>query len=65
MRRSSLFLLATLAVAVQLPGGAAAAPLCAFEDPRGDDNGSGVLIYPNRDDLKPGDLDLYRFAAEQ
>ncbi|HSQ70076.1 MAG TPA: glucodextranase DOMON-like domain-containing protein [Steroidobacteraceae bacterium] len=67
MRRSPRFLLATLAVAVQLPGGApaAAATLFAFEDPRGDDNGSGVLLYPNRDDLKPGDLDLYRFSAEQ
>jgi hypothetical protein len=39
--------------------------LFSFEDPRGDDDGSGVLIYPNRDDLKPGDLDLYRFSAEQ
>ncbi len=34
-------------------------------DPRGDDNGSGVLIYPNRDDLQPGDLDLHRFSADR
>jgi carbohydrate-binding DOMON domain-containing protein len=67
LRRFPRFLLPTLAVAVQSLGGASAvaAPLFAFEDPRGDDNGSGVLIYPNRDDLQPGDLDLYRFSAEQ
>jgi len=41
-----------------------AGELFSLEDPRGDDHGPGVLLYPNRDDLKPGDLDLYRFSAE-
>lgn len=39
--------------------------LFALEDVKGDDNGAGVLIYPNRDDLQPGDLDLVRLSAEQ
>jgi hypothetical protein len=33
-------------------------PLFALEDPRGDDHGDGQLIYPVRDDLQDGDLDL-------
>jgi hypothetical protein len=32
--------------------------LVTIEDPAGDDNGSGTLIYPQRSDLQPGDLDL-------
>jgi hypothetical protein len=44
---------------------ARAEKLFVLEDVRGDDNGAGVLIYPNRDDLKPGDLDLVRLSAEQ
>jgi len=32
-------------------------------DPRGDDCGDGTLVYPLRDDLKPGDLDLLSFSA--
>jgi len=44
---------------------AQAAPLIAIDDPRGDDNGAGGLIYPNRDDIGPGDLDLVRVSAEQ
>jgi carbohydrate-binding DOMON domain-containing protein len=44
---------------------AGAEELFAIEDPKGDDDGAGVLIYPNRDDLQPGDLDLARFSAEQ
>ena len=43
----------------------AAEPLFVLEDPSGDDNGNGALMYPNRDDLEPGDLDLVRFSAEQ
>jgi hypothetical protein len=42
-----------------------AEPLFRLEDARGDDDGSGSLIYPNRDDLKRGDLDLVSIAAEQ
>jgi hypothetical protein len=44
---------------------AQAAPLIAVDDPKGDDNGAGGLIYPNRDDIGPGDLDLVRLSAEQ
>jgi len=45
------------------PAGAAAAPIFKLTDPRGDDHGDGSLIYPDRDDLKPGDLDLISFSA--
>jgi hypothetical protein len=44
---------------------AQAAPLIAIDDPSGDDNGAGGLIYPNRDDIEPGDLDLVQVSAEQ
>jgi hypothetical protein len=44
---------------------AQAAPLIEIDDPKGDDNGAGGLIYPNRDDIGPGDLDLVRMTAEQ
>ena len=44
---------------------AAAEPLFVLDDPKGDDWGSGVLIYPDRDDMERGDLDLVRFSAEQ
>lgn len=45
--------------------GARAEQLFVLEDVRGDDHGAGDLIYPNRDDFKPGDLDLVRLSAEQ
>jgi len=32
-------------------------------DPRGDDHGDGNLVYPRRDDLRPGDLDLLSLEA--
>ena len=34
-----------------------------LNDPRGDDQGDGSLVYPSRSDLKPGDLDLVSFSA--
>lgn len=37
----------------------------SLQDPKGDDSGAGALIYPNRDDMKAGDLDLVRVSAEQ
>jgi len=37
----------------------------SIDDVKGDDNGAGGLIYPNRDDIGPGDLDLVRFSVEQ
>ncbi|MEW6368922.1 MAG: glucodextranase DOMON-like domain-containing protein [Acidobacteriota bacterium] len=40
-----------------------AAPIFVLDDPRGDDHGNGKLIYPMRDDLHPGDLDLISFSA--
>ena len=55
-----------IAVALLLVAGVAGAEvLFSIEDPKGDDVGSGGLLYPNRDDLVRGDLDLVRFAAEQ
>jgi len=41
------------------------AQLVSIDDPKGDDDGAGALIYPNRDDLQQGDLDLVQVAAEQ
>jgi len=43
---------------------AAAEPLFVLEDVKGDDFGSGALIYPNRPDMQPGDLDLVQLSAE-
>jgi hypothetical protein len=57
-------LLCCLAAFMALPA-AAAEPLFRLQDARGDDDGNGSLIYPNRDDLHRGDLDLVSFAAEQ
>jgi len=48
--------------------------IALLSDPAGDDNGNGTLVYPQRSDYKPGDLDLlslrvvrtenaYRFEA--
>ena len=39
--------------------------LFSLDDVRGDDDGNGSLIYPNRDDMHKGDLDLVRLSAEQ
>lgn len=36
----------------------AAQPQFIFNDPEGDDNGSGTLVYPQRPDYQAGDLDL-------
>jgi hypothetical protein len=37
----------------------------SLDDVRGDDDGGGTLLYPNRPDLQKGDLDLVRLSAEQ
>jgi hypothetical protein len=55
--------LGTLLSAVVLSAGAA--PLFSIEDPKGDDHGAGGLLYPNREDMHPGDLDLVRLEAER
>jgi hypothetical protein len=47
------------------PAGAGAQELFSLDDVRGDDDGNGSLIYPNRDDMHKGDLDLVRLSAEQ
>jgi hypothetical protein len=55
-----------LAVALlAAPGGARAQQLFALDDVRGDDDGNGSLIYPNRDDMHRGDLDLVQVSVEQ
>jgi C-terminal binding-module, SLH-like, of glucodextranase/Short C-terminal domain len=55
----------TAAVLLLVTRAAGAEVLFSIEDPKGDDDGSGALLYPNRDDLEPGDLDLVRFSAEE
>ncbi|HSQ59131.1 MAG TPA: glucodextranase DOMON-like domain-containing protein [Acidobacteriota bacterium] len=61
----SLLLVAGAAVPAAVAPLAAAAPVPLFtlHDPRGDDHGDGSLLYPNRDDLAPGDLDLLSLTA--
>ena len=54
---------AALLVLGAVPG--RAEELFSLEDLKGDDSGTGALIYPNREDLQPGDLDLVRFSAER
>jgi hypothetical protein len=54
-------LLLTLLSTLSLPASAGAT--FTLDDLRGDDHGAGGLIYPNRDDLSPGDLDLVSFSA--
>lgn len=46
-------------------GAAQAAAPASFTitDPRGDDHGDGALLYPQRDDLRRGDLDLLTLTA--
>jgi hypothetical protein len=59
-------LLAALSTAALLAAPARtgdARSLFVLTDPRGDDHGDGKLIYPRRDDLRPGDLDLVSFEA--
>lgn len=45
-------------------GAAPAAGEFEIRDPGGDDHGAGELLYPNRGDLVPGDLDIRSFSAE-
>jgi hypothetical protein len=61
------------AVAALTGGVLAASPASAADrkqvfsltDPRGDDRGAGELVYPLRDDLRPGDLDIVSLTARQ
>jgi len=55
------------ALAVLLAGGwapADAKEIFVLADPKGDDFGAGDIVYPNRDDLEKGSLDLERFEAD-
>ena len=49
-------MVATLALVASAAGFAHAEPIFKLTDARGDDDGNGALIYPNRDDLQRGDL---------
>jgi Membrane-anchored protein predicted to be involved in regulation of amylopullulanase len=60
---SAVLLVAGAALAA--PAGAGAQQLFSLDDVRGDDDGNGSLIYPNRDDIQKGDLDFVRLSAEQ
>lgn len=42
-----------------------AGELFALDDPKGDDDGMGAILYPGRDDMQRGDLDLVRLSAEE
>lgn len=61
-RSAALLALTALSIC---SGTANADVLFELQDPKGDDDGSGALLYPTRDDLQPGDLDLVRFSAEE
>ena len=41
-----------------LMAGAAERQVATLNDPAGDDHGNGALVYPQREDFQPGDLDL-------
>jgi len=59
---------AALTAALFLFAGAvrtAPAVLFTLTDAAGDDYGDGSLVYPLRDDVKPGELDLISFAARE
>jgi hypothetical protein len=57
-----------------LTAGGVERPIATLDDPAGDDQGNGALVYPQRDDFQSGDLDIvslrivrtddaYRFEA--
>ncbi|HSP93799.1 MAG TPA: glucodextranase DOMON-like domain-containing protein [Thermoanaerobaculia bacterium] len=53
------------ALLLALPVFAEDARLFTLTDPRGDDHGDGNLVYPLRNDLKRGDLDLLSLTASR
>jgi len=68
------FLLLLFLIITVTNASAAEHEIALLTDPAGDDNGNGTLIYPQRSDFQPGDLDLislrivrtdgaYRFEA--
>ena len=56
-------LAALMTIAVVTTAAAADKPIFTLADPRGDDHGDGSLIYPQRDDIEPGELDMVSFSA--
>ncbi len=65
--RTRLGIVAVAVVGLLIMAGTAVAgkgtPIFTVADPRGDDNGSGSLIYPVRPDMVRGDLDILAFSA--
>jgi hypothetical protein len=63
--RSGLFWFVGATVFVAAAAGTAAESATTFTltDPKGDDRGSGYLVYPERPDMVPGDLDLLSLSA--
>jgi hypothetical protein len=59
-RLAAALLLGTTLLAVPA---AAKKTIFTLADPRGDDRGDGNFIYPDNNDLDPGDLDLVSLAA--
>ncbi len=62
-RTSVLLLAVLLAAASVIAASAAEKPIFTLTDPRGDDYGDGTLVYPQRDDIQPGELDMVSFSA--
>lgn len=58
------FLLALLLVTPAMAH-AEGGTIFTLADPRGDDHGDGSLVYPLRDDLAAGDLDLLELSARE
>jgi hypothetical protein len=62
----SHLLAATLLAALIAPlAFGAGKEIFTLTDPRGDDHGDGKIVYPNNDDLKPGDLDILSLTARE
>ncbi len=55
--------IAAIALGLTLPAAAQDTRIFTLTDPRGDDHGDGDFVYPRRDDMKPGDLDLLSLTA--
>ena len=61
MRLSLLFVLLILTATSSWAG---QKTLATFEDPAGDDSGTGTLVYPQRADFRAGDLDLLELKVK-
>lgn len=63
--RSHLLTATLLASLTVPPAFGAGKEIFTLTDPRGDDHGDGKIVYPNNDDLKPGDLDILSLTARE